>query len=277
MPATDRPHPANLLLHGLVLAGAFGLSRWPAFVGAWAALPRLGPPPLVVVGGLWALSLLATWAPIGLYHLLDATRRPAWLYRHKIQPARPRPGQPTVAQTLWVGVFNHLVVLPLTLLFFYGLLRLRGWEPSGALPSAGTVILQLLGLTLLTDLFFYVGHRLLHRPWWMRHVHELHHRFTAPTGLASQYQHPVEFALTGVGPLALAGLVLAPDLATMALFAVMGSINVVATHSGYNLPFTTWAGHHDLHHARTVGNFGVTEIFDRLGGTLLSSTDRRAG
>lgn len=263
-----RQTPANLLLHVGLIAGAVGLARWPTFAAAWSRWMQ-GDPLLLVVVGLSALSLASTWICAGLYGLLGLRRAPSWLYRYKIQPERPRPGQPTLRETLALSLFNGLVLLPLVLLGFYALLRLRGWAPTGALPTLGGLVLQILGLTVFTDLFFYLGHRFLHRPWWMAHVHHVHHRWAAPTGLASQFQHPLEYVLTGVAPLALAGLILAPDPATIAVFTVLGSVNVVATHSGYDLPFAPWAGHHDLHHARTVGNFGVTDLFDRLFGTRI--------
>ena len=264
-----RPSPLNLLLHGTLLLLAVALAAWEPFMARWERW-LLADPWWRSLGGLWGLALLGTWVPIGLYHGLDTRRAPAWLYRYKLQPARTRLGEPTVAEALRLGLLNTLLVLPLCLGLATALLRLRGWAPSAELPSLPRLLVQLVVLASITDFVFYLGHRALHRPWWMARVHELHHRWTAPTGLASQYQHPLEFALTGVGPLAVAVLILAPDLATIALFTLLGSINVVVTHSGYALPFATHAGYHDLHHARTVGNFGVTPLWDRIFGTRLA-------
>lgn len=263
------PRPGNLLLQAVVFAIVLGLLQWPPALGAWQRWIGLGDG-LQLSAGLWLTALIGTWIPIGLYAALDRWRAPQALTRFKIQAVRARPGEPSARAALALGLLNTLLVLPLCVLGVYGLLQLRGWAPSAALPRLPWVVLNLGLLSAIADLSFYLGHRLLHRPWWMRNVHELHHRFLAPTGLASQYQHPLEFALTGVGPLALGIVVLAPDALSIVLFVLLGSYNVVATHSGYNLPFAPFAGYHDLHHEKTRGNFGVTALWDGIFGTRLA-------
>lgn len=270
----EGPRPGSFLLHATLLCGALLLSQQASFQQGWAALATVNPW-LLLTGGLWLLAILSSWPAIGLTWLLDHKRGPRWLYRTKIQADRARPWQPTDREVVRLSLLNHLIFLPPTLLALQVALQARGWRFETTLPGAGEVLLDLVLLTLVTDLLFYLGHRALHRPWWMTHIHGAHHRFTASTGMASLYQHPVEFVLTGVAPLGLAALIVLPHAFTIAIFAVLGTLNVVITHSGYNLPFATWAGFHDLHHARVRGNFGVTGAVDWLLGTWLPLEDRK--
>lgn len=262
------PQPGSVLLHLTIVCAAMGLTSLEPVQRAWAELA--GRELWVVMPvGLWLAYMCATWPAILAFDRMDRTGRPAWLAVTKIQAARERAWQPDFADGVRVALRNNLLLLPPSLLVLMAAFRARGWEMSPTLPGWGETFLQLAVLTLLTDLFFDLGHRLLHTPWLMKRVHALHHRYTAPCGLASQYQHPVEYLLTGVAPLGLAGLIVLPHAYVTLLFTFVGSLNAVCTHSGYNLPFASWAGHHDLHHARVRGNYGVTGLFDLLFGSWL--------
>ncbi len=50
-------------------------------------------------------------------------------------------------------------------------------------------------LVIIVDLWFYWTHRLLHVPPLYVWIHKFHHRFKAPTSVASMYANPIEFVL----------------------------------------------------------------------------------
>lgn len=49
------------------------------------------------------------------------------------------------------------------------------------------------------DAWHYFAHRALHHKSIYKHIHKLHHEFSAPFGLAAEYAHPVEILVLGAG------------------------------------------------------------------------------
>jgi sterol desaturase/sphingolipid hydroxylase (fatty acid hydroxylase superfamily) len=123
---------------------------------------------------------------------------------------------------------------------------------------------------MIMEVWFYYSHRALHWGPLYRRIHKVHHEFTAPTGLACVYAHPVEALLGNVLPVVLAPLLVrAHPLAGYAwYFAVLFA--TVRDHSGYDV----WGDPHqpmmhDYHHERFVGNYGVVGLLDWLHGTYV--------
>jgi len=117
------------------------------------------------------------------------------------------------------------------------------------------------------DTWFYWTHRALH----MRSpinlyakIHKFHHRFKAPTAVASMYAHPLEF---GVGNLA--GVALGPVLSnchpyTAYFWFFLSLWTTGGSHSGY---YFLAAKSHDAHHEFFHYHFGVGGPWDWLCGT----------
>jgi Delta7-sterol 5-desaturase len=117
------------------------------------------------------------------------------------------------------------------------------------------------------DFYFYWTHRLLHRPWWLRHVHGVHHRSRSPSPWAAYSFHPLEAFINGlVTPLALAAVPL--HWSVMLAFAMHQIFRNAHGHAavetmprgfvGHGLfgLFTTTT-HHHLHHETAKGNYGL--------------------
>ena len=69
-----------------------------------------------------------------------------------------------------------------------GLYRLRsvGFVDRNLAVVAAVLFLYVPAMLLWHDTYFYWTHRLLHHPWWLRHVHGVHHR-----GQLSGYLRPM--------------------------------------------------------------------------------------
>ena len=57
------------------------------------------------------------------------------------------------------------------------------------------------------------------------------------------------------------------DAVTIYLFALVSTVTFVGHHSGYAIPWMSWATHHDWHHYRFTEAFGTTGFLDRVMGT----------
>lgn len=129
------------------------------------------------------------------------------------------------------------------------------------------------------DTYFYWLHRLMHHKALYRVVHLVHHKSVNPSPWAAYAFHPLEAVLeAGIVPLLLFCLPMHP-ISFFAFVTLMLWINVYG-HLGYELfprsfynhPLGRWINtsvHHNLHHERFTGNYGLYFIFwDRLMGTL---------
>ena len=58
---------------------------------------------------------------------------------------------------------------------------------------------QLALFFVMEDFWHYFAHRGLHHKSIYKHIHKLHHEFSAPFGLAAEYAHPIEILVLGMG------------------------------------------------------------------------------
>ncbi|KAJ3505106.1 hypothetical protein NLJ89_g7584 [Agrocybe chaxingu] len=66
-------------------------------------------------------------------------------------------------------------------------------------PSLKTMAPQIFLFFFFEDFFHFVAHQALHTGVLYKHIHKIHHKYSAPFGLAAEYAHPAEVFILGAG------------------------------------------------------------------------------
>jgi sterol desaturase/sphingolipid hydroxylase (fatty acid hydroxylase superfamily) len=250
--------------------------------GSFGALARDSTP-------LFAMSattvvLLVAWCSLNAGWLFVQFAELPWLEQYRIQPARRvSRGQAlrTIAQVMLIMFCS--VIVPVCAIFYWlgtnddPAKQARGFFPMDrALPSYASMAWHLVVALVVEDASLYATHRLLHTSFFFKHVHKVHHTFTAPFSCAAIYAHPVEVLLGNSLTTILGPLLLRTHLVVFWLWLFIRIGITLDVHSGMNFPWNLehfvplYAGpmHHDDHHRRFNGNYASTlVIWDVLLGT----------
>ncbi|KAG8856077.1 C-4 sterol methyl oxidase [Serendipita sp. 411] len=158
---------------------------------------------------------------------------------------------------------------------FFGM---RTWQAP--FPHWTTIGLQVAGFFVFEDFYHFVAHQALHYGPLYRHIHKLHHKYSAPFGLAAEYAHPLETLILALGTLGgpILWTMYSGDfhIVTMYLWVTLRLFQAIDAHSGYDfpwslqhiLPFWSGADHHDFHHMAFTNNYSTSfRWWDHLFGT----------
>lgn len=128
------------------------------------------------------------------------------------------------------------------------------------------------------DTWFYATHRIMHHPKLFKHTHAGHHRSVQPTPWASFSFDPIE-AVSSAWLLPVMALFVPIHWATALIILMLMTINSVFNHAGWEVYPKRWidgwwgrhiitASHHNLHHTRFTGNYGLYfRFWDKVCGT----------
>jgi sterol desaturase/sphingolipid hydroxylase (fatty acid hydroxylase superfamily) len=223
-----------------------------------------------VLLGLWPCVVFLVYGLI----LFTVDIHPAFAgfrTKYKLQPGF-KPDLATYAQAARVAAFNFLVLgLPWAALLIWFVTpwvdAQFGWQSDAAVPTTGQFLKQLVVILFCQDWFFYWAHRAAHHKRVYRHVHKMHHTFTAPFGIAAVYAHPVEHVIANMLPVS-AGPILAGchPMVTGLCWTTFALVNTMTSHSGYKIPGLNDPYKHDYHHLEFNANYGAI-FLDRLLGT----------
>jgi Delta7-sterol 5-desaturase len=145
------------------------------------------------------------------------------------------------------------------------------------------------------DTWFYWTHRLMHRPWWFKTAHAVHHESRPPTAWAAMSFHPWE-ALTGAVVIPALVFTIPIHVGALGLVLTVMTVMGITNHMGWELfpkfvvngKLGNWlitATHHQKHHDAYRGNYGLYfRFWDKMCGTDLGlgsferrGTERRTG
>jgi len=135
------------------------------------------------------------------------------------------------------------------------------------LPTLRRIIIDMVGIILWYEVFFFLAHWIAHFPLLYKHVHKIHHEWQSPIGMAAIYCHWLEHILCNLIPLIMGPFILGSHAVTLWTWITFGLISTVSHHSGYHFPWMLSSEFHDYHHLKFTQNFGVLGIMDTLFGT----------
>ncbi len=229
------------------------LADWLAFAGAQ-------------YGGALALSAARYGLFAGADFLILWVILGQRLAHRRIQSRVP-PARQMARERMWslstIAIFAALALLT-------GIAFAQGWTAvylefgdHGWLWWAASVVLLIVG----HDTYFYWTHRAMHHPRLYRWFHRTHHRSVSPSPWAAYSFAPAEAVVEGAYLTIVVFLVPLHPTAIL-LFIVHQLARNVLGHSGIELfprgaSHSRWLGrltmttHHDLHHRRVHGNYGL--------------------
>lgn len=244
-------------------SGSYWQSKWDSIYDIFN-----GNDMALAMWGLIIVSCGSFWVFNSFLLIVDVTEWPKFLLRYKIQPTANVPINRKKLRSALFWVFFNLTIVGLPLMYVaFMLMKWRGCSFGRELPTFHWVVFELVIFSLVEEVFFYYSHRLLHHPLFYRHIHKMHHEWTAPIGITSIYAHPIEHIFSNMVPPVAGPLLTGSHIATAIMWFTVALISTSISHCGYHFPLLPSPEAHDFHHLKFVNNFGVLGVLDRLHGT----------
>ncbi|KAJ7243658.1 C4-methyl sterol oxidase [Mycena rebaudengoi] len=172
-------------------------------------------------------------------------------------------------------LFSHFTVELPVIWFFHPMAEFFGMSTYQVpLPSLRTMAPQIAFFFVFEDMFHYFAHQALHYGPLYKNIHKIHHKYSAPFGLAAE--SPSSGTGTIAGPLLYCCFTSDLHVLTVYIWITLRLFQAIDSHSGYDfpwslhnfLPFWSGAEHHDFHHMAFTNNFSTSfRWWDRILGT----------
>ncbi|BFZ61375.1 C-4 sterol methyl oxidase [Saitoella coloradoensis] len=192
-----------------------------------------------------------------------------YFHRWKLQDAKV-PSAAEQWQCTRLVLLSHFTVELPQIWLFHPMCEYFGLQVGVPFPGALKMAYQIALFFVMEDTFHYWAHRALHWGPLYKHIHKIHHQFSAPFGLAAEYAHPAEVMILGMGtvgsPILYCALTKDLHIVTVYAWIVLRLFQAVDAHSGYDfpwglrtfVPFWSGADHHDYHHQAFVNCYSTS-------------------
>lgn len=219
---------------------------------------------VLLVGGVSAVHVAVFVVTCSIFTYADWNSPEAWM-EYKIQEGVNVPlDRKKFWKAMALSSFNVSLIVPIAHTATYFAQEDNIMRPD--LPSIWRVPIDFVITAVCYEFCFYYGHRLLHMRPFYKHIHKVHHDWTAPISITAVYAHPIEHVFCNIAPALVGPLLIGSHMLIVYAWVAFATFNTIFSHSGYHLPFLKSAEAHDYHHLKFNEMYGVL-FLDSLHGT----------
>ncbi len=120
-------------------------------------------------------------------------------------------------------------------------------------------LIKIILISNLTNMLFYLLHRILHHPQIYKYIHYKHHEFVEPVAAATYYSHPIEHLFANILSFLIPFILIGTNYFIMMILIIFVTAITVLEHSIY-IRFND----HILHHKFYKYNFSFGSYIDRI-------------